>query len=1679
MACYELGGQKFNSAQEVLNFLKEKELESLYQKFSNETNEDVSKFKDWLLEKPAEVSDKPRYQSRTTRFNREAGQETLMEFEASDDFVEDYIIPGLSYSQQIQVINTLFNELSYAVLQNKNSLKSQLKGQLLKSYQDDLEVINFEIEELTTLIELDDFVDDYDRMVATDDLEVFKRAAKQYGSVIDNFDKIFDLSSGLLEESSLFEVEDLDSEGESDTSVKKSAQGDNFNEDKTYTTNPKSKISQELKLFLHGIFEVDDNNKVKTNFLGRQSYVDFNKVFNVVKSVLADEENTIEGVKEALKAAAPTHTFLNQVLRKLDEADNLIVNQFVSRMPSHALEMQFVNITFVNNNYKVSIYNTNSNSLVSQIESTFKEEFKNSPLFQTMKDGDKQIDISKVQEAKQFLKNWRDEINEYTSSDLTLLADQVLQNKTYIEINPLDFHNDTEREFNSKVANKIKTGATIKLKSRSGLYFIYETGGRTIIQKNTKLNSFNKESVDNFFKLFGINLSNNTLDQIIERGVINDLYNPKSSREDEKKYFTGPVLALEQGIFKDLSDFIKDKLKSGVSYEGDFLQNDFNSLRSLKKLARQESLHNTTVSLNTFRAGEKTLYPYIEKKLITDRVIELLSKEERDRLKNTVFARDSKYLEYLENNELFAAAFASITHIDLNALKVRLPGIGARKTNKLNSLSELDLEMAYLGFYLNNVFNLSDSTILGNNYRIAKYIFPTFSDKSQSIATTGLAKVYDQTGYNSGEPTKEMIDDIYENIVKAELDRIIAHNRGITSQDFNEKEYNTGASMFLFIPQLNGITIDGVSILSEIFNTDNLSGQFQNEVKKEISKFLKSELNKKLAKFQSSLLKKQKPTIYNEGTDREYTEENITNRLIPQNIIDSYKGSTQEEKINSFYLEYITNSTINYAESFKLFIGDPALFHKSSIKRTINEIQGKNYLIYRNANNTVASATDFIAAAESTFTNIGKRLAMQIAPGMALADSANNQYIQIQLADAYSESLNAKSYYTELLDGKKFDEKGYAESKDKKTFVKENYPNAFPYFYVQKADAQEYTTWQEHLYILEKLGNANLGQISLSTQDIKQAKEIMNQVSKDFTTPLNEVQQNLINRVFQPLKPVYTGFTHDGGIMRPVYIKTSSFPLLPQLTKGKEIDKLRVAMEALQTKEGKTVRASYNSGFKIGQKRASLNLLDNSTSIKKIKDDLVISPETYHVLNRKYFRIQQEKPFKSEKKNNIDHVLRGSQETKLLFNGAVLNSTVPFDNTEFQDLLQFFNIEDKADSTTLLNLYNKLYKQLYIQKRDELFKELGIEKDEFNQFNPRKINLAKISEILLEELKSKENYSLQDAEALEVKDDRFIFDLLFGSNSEKYQSLINAVISNRILDITIPGYSFVLGSEEGFNSKQDTSGILTVDTRYFQEVQNDIIYTSAWNGSHLMPASKENGYKHQVILPSKFRKEVSPGKWELIDLVKDGYVIEVTRQDGSKGLILDELKFDKELLTIFGFRIPTSGLNSLASIEIAGFLPYNSGDLVIATSEFITKMGSDFDVDSLYSYMYYHSVKDGVLTKDQRVLPTFKTQPIDEKSIINAIIDIHHKVMTHDDAEVQKAATMPIGFEFARDSAYVINQKVAEFSSGISTEYQKSKLISGSDAKLAVGIYSLDVTFHAVLEQLAKLNPDNPISLNV
>ena len=290
------------------------------------------------------------------------------------------------------------------------------------------------------------------------------------------------------------------------------------------------------------------------------------------------------------------------------------------------------------------------------------------------------------------------------------------------------------------------------------------------------------------------------------------------------------------------------------------------------------------------------------------------------------------------------------------------------------------------------------------------------------------------------------------------------------------------------------------------------------------------------------------------------------------------------------------------------------------------------------------------------------------------------------------------------------------------------------------------------------------------------------------------------------------------------------------------------------------------------------------------------------ILQRKYWRIQQATPNK-----NKDVATRGTQESKIILS----------------EVKEAFG-EDAG--TKLIEDWNNVHNKLFALRAHQLEREIlnpdgSIDRQALADFLDRDANEGGVSE--------NTRYGLEIDQNGE-----FIIPLDLSPGTLEYQTLINAIANKRIAQKKVKGQSTVLMTEFGFSIRegQDLS-------------DSGIIWTQGFDFEHgkLKPARVENGVVQpaQVIVPNKFFVD---GK--KVDLKK--YIIK-----GPQGqMLLDTNRIPAEVLKGFGFRIPTQGYNSMAGIEIVGFLPESMGDVVVAPGSFVAQMGSDFDIDKLFNYFY-------------------------------------------------------------------------------------------------------------------------------
>jgi hypothetical protein len=777
-------------------------------------------------------------------------------------------------------------------------------------------------------------------------------------------------------------------------------------------------------------------------------------------------------------------------------------------------------------------------------------------------------------------------------------------------------------------------------------------------------------------------------------------------------------------------------------------------------------------------------------------------------------------------------------------------------------------------------------------------------------------------------------------------------------------------------------------------------------------------------------------------------------------IDESYAKRFGVNKIKSVAADYTLNYMIHNMTVMQNLIGDPALYYKSKSK-------------------------DSIQQAEDTFINIGKRLAGDLAPGIELAweDSDGVDFKIAFLTDRNSESTNKEYYDTLALEG-------IADYSD-----------------IEGADAQEFITWKEHLRILRAKGEINDADYTMMKKSLSRGEKL---------------DKKQLKKILQPLKPVYVNNIVENGVYRRIYIKSSAFPLIPQLTTGLEIDKLRTAME--DPKKGVS-HAVFYTATKVGAPAEGINVFNELDGGQyTFKDDIDLSVNSMQ-LPRADWRIQQEIPYKEDK----DKVNTGTQERKLLF-------------SNIQSIGNFKYKGQTLTGRSLESQYNALYGKLFEAGHKELMDELLDDSGE--------LNVDKLSEILLTEARDRD-YSINDQLALQIIDKKFRAPLWSLASGDRVESLLASIVNNRIIKHKHRGKSYVLGTEEGFKptvqSFEDASDNLN-------KYKNQIVWTSSFDNAEGLQAHKftSTTFRPSQVMVSSTIKDKYGKTIDVLDFAVE--------KDGK--LFLDETKVPTDLLHIFGFRIPTQGLNSMMMMEIVGFLPREMGDLMIASRDLTKQMGSDFDVDKLYTYQYntleyngafrkldntltdeilndfgydsldalkaelesdnlneklkeyrndldttYAELQTNLKAEDEYRIKLTDTKSlfkklsnlkelkdltanelytlkvvndlIDNKKVIqNDILDIHFAVLSNPNKEVQKLIAEPLAFGFLPRVAEKIDgyNKSTNLFSPLTPGYQKQKFMNALAGKAGIGVFSLDSTLQAQLQgkdvKLINIDPE-------
>jgi len=1460
--------------------------------------------------------------------------------------------------------------------------------------------------------------------------------------------------------------------------------------------NHKSSVSFNLRRFMRGFREVNPKTKAfEVGAMGVPLYVDFDSVFDVLQSILADAPVDFDTMIDILEQNKDKQPWIPQVIEKLKQSDNELKNQFVTTMGKHALNMEFLMYSFdKDGKVTMSVTNTNSGSISNKIKNQWLNNLVNSQLITE----DKEVNRNIAEQLYEVYNGWTQRLDEVKTEFKNLILGPTIRNEiakgdrsVLLQGGELTLSKKSHPNVvTDNVLNNLNKDKKITINNaeyrltRNGDSIIVTPYKKSVVSSviDGKFRFLSEEdqqlaidSVQEWLANFGIEMSDNALKFIFENGIMH-----KGALVNTNEFFaesetSGGVIGLLGNWLNRVRSTDSDTPISIL----DDRNNPLNQSAILKTLAFHQGKYSSNVVTNAFRDGKKSIYGFTAFKYITDRANELKNnKQFRDNLRELSFNGNSLWLSFFNDfdqvDRINFQDIFNVSHLGLTAIKEL--GKKVYKDNSITAISDIDHEYLKIG-----LFEDSKQGKIGETYgsskiglRTARFLFPTMSDKSTMTVVKTLAlELADKKHYEYNEkgellPKRDILEILFDQLVLPEIKRINKVSNMKNGTDI--KSYDKGAKMFLFLPKLNElkISVQGDEInLVDILTTPGtdfnkvLIEENKEKILAEVQNYVTALVNEKLNVWQ-------KNGYVSKNANDEFTnnllDEKYFNDINDSSVTDKKTNISDTEKVKLAAFDFEINQMLANVNAFMTIIGDPALYYKVS-----NE-----------------GSKSYTQKSKETFDNVGKRLAAMIAPGSKLADSENEQYTQIFLDDRNSISENI-DFITEVLDNKTFDRQRYNEILSKepntndpvkleefkrlqeaemKVFLAD-YPNSKGYFKIQSTDAQEYTTWQEHMHILEKLGRLNDSTVDITPEEIREAKQMF--ANGLEIEKMSDKQKGILKKVLQPIKPVYTGqiFDKEQDVMRMVYIKTSSFPLIPQVTKGLQLENLRNLMEAVQTKQGNFVRASYDSGNKVGAMAKPLSIFDKEGKMKDFvaqdENGKVLKDEDGKVvyntdeaikaslpLNRKDFKIQLDVPYKSLKRDE-DTISLGTQLTKILFGNGMMNE-------------QGFMFEGTSMvGSKLEQEFTKAFIELADLKKTQLFDELGID-PKTGQPKNIKETFNKLQELLKNEAINR-GYSKQDIAALELEisnvqselmsfeDVRFKMPLWLSSNSNRFESLLNAIVSNRLIKIKMSGNSYIAGSEEGFKFQTDLKGI----------DENRIVWTSKWNGQSLQGSKFVDGKTKiqfaQVLAPSKFRKPDGT----LIDLLefKDGKHTYVTKTDS--GFRLKEDMIDPELLSLTSFRIPTSGHNSGSQIEIVGFLPQEKGDLMVVPKNFTTQKGLDFDVDKENTYQLWHEMdEDGkikVVKEGDR-----------EKILQNKIINIHKSIYSNPRKSVQKKINTVLSTDYAEDQAAQIDGWLSEskddqYFTALSSEYQKNKLISAASGKIGTGAYSLDVTSQSLFEQ--------------
>ena len=1390
-------------------------------------------------------------------------------------------------------------------------------------------------------------------------------------------------------------------------------------DDAAYQIDMKKSLSAKVKMMMTGILKSPGINNVYGEFGGLKEFMDPTQVMAVLQFLLADSRNDLKSlntkINDKIDSNPDKFGFLGEVQKRINEASPLIQNQILNKFNSTTATMSFVDTSVDYNTGRVISRVLNANSRTPQIMVTqeFRDNFKQSELI-NLEDGGFTINPEEIGKALVVYDSIVDTIDTEFFNPLELVdwlgkLGVTVDKHTIFDIQKSNIANL------SSFKDKFQTNGVFA-KIRENLETALMIHEQVVSQgKKAPLFPLVREEVythtDDMGNSFSVGhlLFNDNVQQmnsLIEAETKHRIPTTTSLYLGGKSIFGFSAPNSTKTVLLELRDSLDSYHNGGIN------ANQASGI--IKDLLETAGLTGIDVDGNNPSSGNFLL---------------------------------QALLESSKAGELF-----DIDIISPDSLKFKQNGKSNKhEKGKISDLNPVDYINVITGFMNNQSkeVKMNDNSI---RVRIAKMFFPTLSDASDLFVVNSVIRDLDtdtvlvnEQGVVEGLST-DIKQHLANNLVYTELSRIIKFKK---AQDLdpnfslNVAGQNIGSRFILGVQGINTLKIDPMDGGTSVTYIEQVEAIIKNNIKsspEEIMRKVQEQLGEITEDFMEDLAMYEKEKLLKTNSEGNFEGEWVNKGVVSNDgvsrVLDTkYLQSKGEQELPKTQIDiaatdYVVNNLVAQSNIQGIFAGDMSNYVNKENKHIDKFEVDSNGHIDISSIKTTGEEVSFEARqkamsdaiyqlTEDLSVNRSKRMKALLSPGLKNANSYNEDYLQVFLSDVISvsehiedlidlhypgkldakgredlKSLISKQEEIEKEQGKVRPDKGVIkkltkEIKNLNSGVKAKFPKVKDFLEINGTDAQEYTTWREHLKILMDKGTLDGGNYTTEeVQKIYQKIEKYEESDYKGTLKLSEKEKQI---VFQPLKPLHAGtyFEDAGGDFKNsvfVYVKSSSFPLIPGVTKNTKLDNLRKNLEKLEREKGIPVRASYSSANKVGgtlTQSSTHTLSDNELSTE---DLLNFTRSSSKVLKRKFFSIQQDKTFKADKNlkaGKRNEVSMGVQPERVLLSNGINKMKAIFDpmglNSKLLNAVGVALEGGKLSGPSLYKVYNHLYEKQQKLLTEKIYRDFASTNGSWNgdvdtMENLRDILLSQVDQPQAQEslellyqvekidpdtgvrtLYEVTHNNLQNYPNAPISA-KFKVPLWLNNNTHNFESALNSLVTNRLARLKMNGFSSPVGSSNKFDFKGE-------DQMSAEDVSETVYLPNYKGGKLAYTTTKDGKVTHaQVLIASRFPYKKNVGteanpvyKEVYADLTQAPY--STVDENGVRRLNMD--KFDPDLLKHFSFRTPYSAHQSGAVIEVAGFLPHGMGDLMIVPSEHTVQIGEDYDIDVRTAYSYnLESYKD-------------------------------------------------------------------------------------------------------------------------